>query len=490
MNFIILRSRVIRLFVFVFFALSYITTTAQDNETLARSYYMQAEEAANLKNHKKAIENLDKVVEYLATTNGRVEALYVKSYMALNNYQQAEQHLRKYFEVSDESRDDYMEMVKLTAIVKEKFEEETKEIERRKLQEQALAGELGEFVNGKKQGVWTEYWSDGTVKQKVNYVNGNINGSYKIFYDSNWKVTNDINEFTFYRNQEWKNGVMNLEIEDFYKNGALQMSGTLVSPESEKLEGEVRYYNEDGGLSQVKTILGGKRHGEQTFYYSSGNISSIKFWNNGRLSWEKQFKENGEQRDSGTFKDGNGTIIIYNKDETIKIVRHYENWKKKREDFYDKNYTSLLDSKGKLVAYIYYYDQFLTPRMHKYYHKDKLVLEFNMNKNGSVKSFGIFDQNKNQLDAFFYNENARVNIISKHTNGMPKGIKVEFEESRNRTYRSLNPKLTRNEKLQINLNKEYWILWSNTAGEISTASIKKKSNGKTIRHELLHPVLY
>lgn len=98
------------------------TSLAQSSEVLAKSTYLQAEENFKSKNFKKAIEYLDKTIVYLGESNARIEALYVKATKALNEFIEAEKHLALYFEMADESRNDYMEMVKLSSIIKEKAE--------------------------------------------------------------------------------------------------------------------------------------------------------------------------------------------------------------------------------------------------------------------------------------------------------------------------------------------------------------------------------
>ena len=115
-------------------------TLAQSNEVLAKSTYLQAEENFKSKKFKKTTENLDKTIEYLGESNARIEALYVKTYKALNDFIEAEKHLELYFEMADESRNDYMEMVKLSSSIKEKAETKKREKE-------AIEIELQKFMS-------------------------------------------------------------------------------------------------------------------------------------------------------------------------------------------------------------------------------------------------------------------------------------------------------------------------------------------------------
>ena len=93
---------------------------AQSDEVLAKSYFLKAQEAYSNGDNSTALNRLDQTVEYLSTTNARIEALYVKIALNQEDYQTAEKHLKTYFETADESRSDYMEMIGYVADVKEK----------------------------------------------------------------------------------------------------------------------------------------------------------------------------------------------------------------------------------------------------------------------------------------------------------------------------------------------------------------------------------
>ena len=112
---------------------------AQDNETLAKSYFLQAEEAYEQQNYANAEKYLDKVLEYLGNTNPRVEALYIRTFIAKKKYLKAEQHLNTYFEKADEQHSAYNEMLKKLASVKEKrIEQDQNNSKLRQLQENLI----------------------------------------------------------------------------------------------------------------------------------------------------------------------------------------------------------------------------------------------------------------------------------------------------------------------------------------------------------------
>ncbi|HBY66893.1 MAG TPA: hypothetical protein DEG69_03450 [Flavobacteriaceae bacterium] len=95
---------------------------AQSDEVLAKSYFLKAQEAYSEGNNATALKQLDKTLEYLGTTNAKIEALYVKVSINRTNYIVAECHLNTYFEIADESHSDYIQMLGFVAKVKEEKE--------------------------------------------------------------------------------------------------------------------------------------------------------------------------------------------------------------------------------------------------------------------------------------------------------------------------------------------------------------------------------
>ncbi|MGB5981520.1 MAG: WG repeat-containing protein [Nonlabens sp.] len=100
--------------------LNYSHTSAQSNDILAKSYFLKAQQAYSEGNNIPALDNLDKCLNYLDSTNARIEALYVKIALNQRDYISADQHLTTYFELAGEERSDYMEMLGYVVDVKER----------------------------------------------------------------------------------------------------------------------------------------------------------------------------------------------------------------------------------------------------------------------------------------------------------------------------------------------------------------------------------
>lgn len=160
------------------------------------------------------------------------------------------------------------------------------QIELKKIQKKRYGelGEIGEKVNRKKHGKWVEYWSDGEVKQIVNYANGKITGDYLIFYDNDWKPTKKRSKYKYYRVKTYdKNGKISLEVKDFYKSGKPQKLGQYKDEAHTIKTGEFEKYYESGNLKSVHNYKNGKLQGIATDYTESGIVKTKMEYENGRL---------------------------------------------------------------------------------------------------------------------------------------------------------------------------------------------------------------
>lgn len=356
-----------------------------------------------------------------------------------------------------------------------KYENELKRIIKRK---KATLGEEGKIVNGKKQGVWTEYWSDGSEKQKVNYINGKRDGEYLVFYDKDTKETKNKNDVVYFRREQWVNGVKQLQTFVYYKSGQLHMKGKLASAESDDLDGKASYFREDGSLAKIVHFNNGKQDGPLKEFYPSGELKYVMQWKNDSFISLKSYAKNGSELDSGTWTNGNGSVIEYNDDESIKKVRHFKEYKLIQMDNYKDNYSKLYSPDGNFLAYVWYYGKIKNPKTYAYYHNKKMIQQFDMAKDGSILNFAITRGRDNYISTFLRNNGARISVLSKHANGMPHKIKIEYNVSSN-TYLNFNTNLTaRKDGFQIKMKKEYWVLYSNEQGKVTGASVHKKKNGK------------
>lgn len=130
--------------------------------------------------------------------------------------------------------------------------------------------EEGMYQDGKKVGIWKEYYPNNSLKSKITFENGRPNG-YAIMYHDNGKIKEE---------------------------GLWQMARWV---------GDYKLYYENGQVQQeFKFTAGGKREGVQKYYYENGQLMIEGNWQGGTESGIiKEYYENGDIREEKMFNDGN-----------------------------------------------------------------------------------------------------------------------------------------------------------------------------------------
>lgn len=188
----------------------------------------------------------------------------------------------------------------------------------------------GKIEGGMKAGKWKEYHANGKTRLTCNYENGMLNGVYTEWdEDGNKKFQADyVDDVTIGEIKMWyPNGVVSTiatarkemlevnpdatfdgaseievlveEFELFWESGLPQMSGKMVEGE---LDGEIKYFHENGELNG-------------TYLYIYGLMSEIL----------NMYDQEGNELDPGTYKDGNGTIKMYDPEGNLTSTQIFEN---------------------------------------------------------------------------------------------------------------------------------------------------------------------
>lgn len=144
-----------------------ITTKGQSPDVQARILYTEAEEYYSSNNFSAAISNLDQVVKILSKTNPKVEVLYSKSFFQSKKFEEAENHLKTYFSLADESNNNFDEMIQLKVNIKKASEQLA--LEKRKKEEQAeRERKEREYINQQKLKD-SQAFSDAVSYKKIGY---------------------------------------------------------------------------------------------------------------------------------------------------------------------------------------------------------------------------------------------------------------------------------------------------------------------------------
>ena len=127
----------------------------------------------------------------------------------------------------------------------------------------------GIYMDGKRIGIWKEYFPNGVLKSKITYDNGRPNG-YAIMYHDNGKIK----EEGLWQNTRWIG-----DYKLYYDNGQVQQE--FKFSQSGKREGQQKYYFENGQVMIEGNWIAGNESGVIKEYYENGDIREEKNFNNG-----------------------------------------------------------------------------------------------------------------------------------------------------------------------------------------------------------------
>ncbi len=115
-----------------------------------------------------------------------------------------------------------------------------------------------------------------------------------VFYDSDWKEVTSLEKAEYKRSAYQKDGIWH--VEDFYKNGRLQMSGAFADKEMERHHGTFQWFYPNGKLKQKADYSNGIQVGEDFLYYENGQLDTYyKFDTHGKLLEQALYREDGSK---------------------------------------------------------------------------------------------------------------------------------------------------------------------------------------------------
>jgi antitoxin component YwqK of YwqJK toxin-antitoxin module len=170
------------------------------------------------------------------------------------------------------------------------------------------------YKDDKLNGPWNVYNLKGTRVTTFNFKEDSFHGIYRQYW---------IDGTTIMEEAEYFNGRSKYILRDYFKNGKVARELMMVNNEQ---IGEIKEYYETGGLKEKFNAKNGKRDGTRIYYYPDGKPWIETFYKDNK-PWRvvANYDSKGKKRDSGTLKDGNGTIIYYDDDTTIREVITYKN---------------------------------------------------------------------------------------------------------------------------------------------------------------------
>ena len=206
----------------------------------------------------------------------------------------------------------------------------------------------GNYIDGKKEGLWKSYYSNGSLKSEITFRHGEKYGKAKIFFENGniaeegvWLIDKWVNKYkAYYQNGKlsyaWnynEYGTRSGYQKYFYENGKIKIEGEW---EDGKEKGIIREYYPDGSIRSEKVFNKGKTETDSIVIYEIKEkvVTKSDDQSEQKDTTEIHFKE----PDSLGIFEGNGHHIFYNK---------YK--KTDKEGIFDNGY--LIDGKQ------YFYDE-------------------------------------------------------------------------------------------------------------------------------------
>ena len=191
--------------------------------------------------------------------------------------------------------------------------------------------EKGNYVDGKKEGLWKSYHPFPILYEEGDYLGGKKEGLWKTYYENGQLKYEDI----------YVDGDNEGIGKNYHENGQLEQEGLWKNGEQEGLWKE---YYENGQLYKEENYVDGKKVGKLKTYHENGQLREEKLMNElGGVSEIRNYHENGQlELKLGDRKiNKNGTLNCYKEyyDKEGKILSKIvvENTEPKEFIYYDSN---------------------------------------------------------------------------------------------------------------------------------------------------------
>lgn len=170
------------------------------------------------------------------------------------------------------------------------------------------------YSNNKLNGQWNTYTLHGTLVNFQTFKNDSLNGITRTFWIDGKTITEET---------EFFNGRNKLIERQFYKNGTIKSE---IPYENGTINGTGKKFYENGILKEVVEFKDGNFNGVRKYFYPNGKLWIEQIYKNGK-SWTVvgNYTDKGQKREAGTLYNGNGTIIFYTEDGSVREIKTYIN---------------------------------------------------------------------------------------------------------------------------------------------------------------------
>lgn len=212
-----------------------------------------------------------------------------------------------------------------------------------KISGQTLLCFEGAWKNGKKEGQFNVFVIDSIHRQhrykiwEQQYKNNQLNGEWRQYTlrgtlatvrtfqnDSAKGIARDYGiDGTIKEEREYLGSSTHYVQHILYPNGKIEKTLTI---QNDRRNGPGRHFYPDGKVMEEVNFKDDNFHGTRKYFYPNGQLWIEQIYKDG-LSWEvvSNFTEDGKRRDAGTLRNGNGTIIFYNENGSVRKVSTFSN---------------------------------------------------------------------------------------------------------------------------------------------------------------------
>jgi len=153
-------------------------------------------------------------------------------------------------------------------------------------------GEIGRFIDGKRDGICNKFDNNGQLIKKGNYINGKEEGFINE-YDKNGQLI----EKEFY-----KNGKKDSTSYSYYGNGQLRQEVFFIDNKIERL---FKSYHENGQVRMKINYVNGKKEGVYKSYHENGQLEEEGNYIDDKLDGiYKKYYKNGQLKVESNHKNG------------------------------------------------------------------------------------------------------------------------------------------------------------------------------------------
>lgn len=102
-------------------------------------------------------------------------------------------------------------------------------------------------------------------------VDGKKEEDWVIWFDKNFNEISERDSVHYYRKVTFQKDIPVGMVRDYYKSGAIQWEGRLLSIEPDFNDGECKWFYESGQLSTKRYFRDGLKQGEEITYFENEN---------------------------------------------------------------------------------------------------------------------------------------------------------------------------------------------------------------------------